>query len=97
MKNVFTEACTLCIAQTHTRNQSCERSFGCLIDDEGCFEIIEGIVSIVIVLLDGVDGEPGKGVVGGRLLHLANRSQSESLSFSADQTQAKLQVQVYME
>ena len=77
--------------------ESFDRSFGCLIDDEGCCEIIEGIFSIVSVLLDGVDGEPGKGVVGGRLLHLANRSQSESLSFSADQTQAKLQVHVYME
>jgi len=40
------------------------------------------------VRVDGVDGEPGKGVVGGRLLHLANRSQPASLLLDSSKVES---------
>jgi len=40
------------------------------------------------VRVDGVDGEPCKGVVGGRLLHLANRSQPASLLLDSSKVES---------
>jgi len=42
------------------------------------------------VRVDGVDGEPCKGVVGSCLLHLANRSQPASLVLDSGKVESRL-------
>merc|ERR1719220_2444695 len=42
------------------------------------------------VRVDGVDGEPCKGVVGSRLLHLANRPQPASLLLHSGKVESRL-------